>query len=63
MSKQNLERALKRELIMINEIIDRKIVRGISYAQEARRHKYILSSIRRMRQGSSWFGGRFSFVS
>ncbi|OHA93962.1 MAG: hypothetical protein A3H52_02395 [Candidatus Zambryskibacteria bacterium RIFCSPLOWO2_02_FULL_39_26] len=62
MTKQNLEKALKRELILLNEIIDQKIVRGFSYAREARRHKYILSSIRRMRQNSGWFSRSFSFI-
>jgi hypothetical protein len=63
MSKQNLERELMRELAVINDVIDKKIIRGVSYAREARRHKFILnnlSSIRRS-QSSSWFGS-FSII-
>ena len=54
MSKQNLEKALKKELQVLNEIIDRKIVRGLSYSNEAKRHKvilYSLDNLRRQRQG------------
>ncbi len=54
MNKQNLEKALKRELVVLNEVIDRKIIRGLSYSNEAKRHKFILQSIdnlRRQRQG------------
>lgn len=55
MSKQQLEKALRRELTLLNKQIDEKIIRGLSYTREARRHKYIVSSldsIRRSRQ--SW---------
>lgn len=48
------ERMLLSELRILNEEIDRKIVRGLSYTREARRHKFIVSSldsIRRSRQG------------
>lgn len=53
MSKQQLEKALRRELEFLNKRIDEKIIRGLSYTKEARRHKYIVSSldsIRRSRQ-------------
>ncbi len=48
------EKMLARELKILNEEIDRKILRGLSYSREARRHKFILSSLdnlRRTRQG------------
>ncbi len=54
MSKQNVEKALKKELQILNEVIDRKIVRGLSYSREAKRHKFVLYSLdnlRRQRQG------------
>lgn len=57
MSKQTLERELRRELDLLNDVIDKKIIRGLSYAREARRHKFILSnlsSIRRTQTGG-WF--------
>lgn len=67
MSKQNFEKVLRRELASLNDRIDEKIMRGLSYSVEARRHKMILSqlaSIRRAsRSGSGWFLKSLSFVS
>lgn len=56
MSKYNLERALIRELEALNDIIDSKIIKGLSYAREARRHKFLQSSLYRLRQSdrSGW---------
>lgn len=59
MSKYNLEKALRRELSVLNEVIDRKIVRGLSYAKEARRHKAVVRSLSMMRS-SGWFSKPFS---
>lgn len=66
MSKQNFERALKNELEVLNDVIDQKIIKGLSYAKEARRHKFILnnlSDIRRAQTGSGWFGRSLSTFS
>lgn len=55
MQKRNLEKMLLKELRVLNDQIDEKIIRGVSYSREARRHKFIVSSldsIRRSRQ--SW---------
>jgi hypothetical protein len=62
MSKYNLERALRRELAGLNEVIDRKIVRGLSYSKEAKRHKAVLKSLSMLRQ-SGWFARPFSSFS
>lgn len=59
MSKHNLERALRRELSVLNEVIDRKILRGISYSREAKRHKYVLKSLSSLRN-EGWFSKPFS---
>lgn len=57
MSNYNLEKSLRRELVNLNEQIDRKIIRGVSYAKEAHQHKLVLSSLARLRQRSrSQFG-------
>ena len=64
MSKQNMERALRRELENINDKIDAKIIRGLSYVQESRRHKFIVNSlnnIKKTRVSSNWFGKTFIF--
>ncbi len=66
MSKQNFEKALRDELEVLNETIDRKIIKGLSYAAEARRHKAILSQIleiRRRDNRSSWFLRSLGFTS
>lgn len=59
MSKYNLEKALRRELSVLNEIIDRRIIRGQSYAREAKRHKEVLKSLASLRN-SGWFSKPFS---
>jgi hypothetical protein len=67
MSKQNLEKTLRRELEVLNDVIDRKIIKGLSYTREARRHKFLLSSIanlhRTFHTSSSWFSKSFGLVS
>lgn len=63
MSKQNVEKALKKELRVLNEIIDARIIRGLSYAKEARRHKEILSTLSNLRRNSSgWLVRSFSLI-
>jgi len=66
MSKQNFEKALRDELEILNDTIDRKIIKGLPYAKEARRHKIILSQIldmRRRQQKGSWFFRSLGFTS
>ena len=66
MSKQNLEKALRNELVVLNDIIDKRIIKGLSYAREARRHKFILSRIAEMkredRSGINWLTRSFSII-
>jgi hypothetical protein len=66
MSKQNLERVLRNELEVLNDVIDKRIIRGLSYAREARRHKFILSRIAEMRRedrsGINWLTKSFSII-
>jgi hypothetical protein len=66
MSKQNLERILKNELEILNDVIDHKIIKGLSYSREAKRHKFISSRLveikRESRRASNWFGRAFSTV-
>ena len=64
MSKQNLEKTLRKELQVLNDVIDREILRGLSYAAEARRHKYIISTLSNVKrsQAGSWFTKSFSVI-
>ena len=67
MSKQNLEKELRCELETLNDQIDRKIIKGLSYVREARRHRFLLGSLARMRRSatarSGWLTRSFSLVS
>jgi hypothetical protein len=66
MSKQNLEKELKKELTILNYVIDQKILKGRSYSKEARRHKIILASLNNLKalsNRSSWFGRSISSFS
>lgn len=67
MSKQNLEKIFRQELEVLNDVIDRKIIMGLSYSKESRRHKFLLSNIARLQRlshvQSGWFSKSFGFVS
>ena len=66
MSKQNLEKVLRQELEVLNDVIDHKIIKGLSYSREAKRHKFILSSlanIRRNKISSHWMVRSMRFAS
>ncbi len=62
MSKQNLEKTLRSELEVLNDQIDEKIIKGLSYIREAKRHKFILCSLKGLDNeinrevNSGWFG-------
>lgn len=63
MSKQNFEKSLKKELRVLNEIIDMKILRGLPYGAEARRHKFVSNNLASMkRTKSSWMIRTFSLA-
>ena len=52
MSKSELTSELKAEINKVNQIIDRKIVRGLPYTKEARYHKNLLQRLAVLRQKS-----------
>ncbi len=45
MSKTRLTKIVRRELQVLNEAIDWKIVKGLPYQSEARRHKFLLQRL------------------
>lgn len=59
MSKIVLEKNIKSELKKINEVIDMKIIRGMSYRREALRHRFLLYRLgdlhRLSKFHSNWF--------
>ncbi|KND49853.1 MAG: hypothetical protein AB198_00395 [Parcubacteria bacterium C7867-003] len=55
MTQLNLERTLRAQLETLNDIIDRKIVRGQSYSREAKEHKHILTRLSNLKRArSNW---------
>ncbi len=53
MSKHELLKTVKRELRELNWRIDLKIVRGLSYREEARRHRILLRQLERLKESRS----------
>ncbi len=47
MSQKEYVKALNKEIQKLNEVIDHKILGEINYAREARRHKTLLSKLRK----------------
>ena len=43
MSQYQISKVVRSELENLNKRIDQKILRGLSYAREARRHKFLAS--------------------
>jgi len=48
MSRKQLLNKVYKELTAVNNRIDHKIIRGISYSRDAARHKMLLSQISRV---------------
>ena len=53
MSKYQIAKAVQKELEVLNRRIDHKILRGLSYTPEARRHKMLLSHLARVNRHAS----------
>ncbi len=49
MSKETLESEITKELEKLNDVIDRKIIKGKPYQAEARRHKELSATLKRIR--------------
>lgn len=64
MSKKTLMRTISEELEYINQKIDMKVIKGISYRAEAKRHKLLVSmlhDVKRMPEASQRGHSIFSF--
>ena len=65
MSKYKLEKKLVRELEILNDTIDQRIIKGQSYNIETKRHKFLLQSLaelRRENQRFSWLARSLNLV-
>lgn len=60
MSKGKLINTISRELKDINEVIDWKIIKGLPYKREAKRHKLLLSMLGGATQSSDISIWRFT---
>lgn len=47
MSQKEYVKALNHEIQKLNEVIDHKILGEVNYAREAKRHKLLLSKLRK----------------
>ena len=56
MSKQRFIKTIRMELDKLNQDIDLKIIKGLSYARESRRHKMLMSELRKITRQSGFFG-------
>ena len=65
MSKEKLVKTLSSEIKEINEVIDMKVIRGLSYRTEAKRHKLLVRMLqdvnRRVQLRSTWSFASFLF--
>lgn len=52
MSRTTFIKKIEEEINKLNMRIDLKIIRGKSYAKEARRHKFLLSQMNNLRKDS-----------
>ncbi|MDQ5928014.1 MAG: hypothetical protein QG633_452 [Patescibacteria group bacterium] len=50
MSQHQYQHRLENELDSLNSLIDEKIIRGLSYRSEAKRHKMLIRQARQMRR-------------
>jgi hypothetical protein len=48
MSQEDINRNIHLELSRLNRLIDLKIIKGLSYREEARRHKFLATLGRRV---------------
>ncbi|MES2314321.1 MAG: hypothetical protein V4524_00065 [Patescibacteria group bacterium] len=55
MSKHQIVKELRREIAKLNRIIDLAIIRGVSYREEARRHKFLVAQLTRLQPRRSIF--------
>jgi hypothetical protein len=50
MSKQTLRKEIVKEIERLNTTIDRKIIKGQAFEKEARHHRDLLSTLRRLQE-------------
>ena len=61
MGKISLLHAIRSEVLRLNKIIDRKIVSGLPYSREARKHKELVAKVDRLVR-RDWFARSLRFM-
>jgi hypothetical protein len=62
MSSNTFKKAIERELQKLNEEIDNRIVKGLSYIKESKRHKALLLQLNKFNHRSNLFQKSFNFI-
>ncbi len=63
MSNRTLGMKIELELLKLNTQIDMKIIKGLPYKNEARRHKFLTKQLRELQSvTSSWLAESLSFI-
>lgn len=62
MSKHQLKKEVQHEIVRINKIIDKKILKGLPYTREARHHKILLARLSILNR-STWLARSMRVVS
>jgi hypothetical protein len=45
MTRENFTKKAQEEIENLNQVIDMKIIKGVSYRNEAKRHRFLMSKI------------------
>jgi hypothetical protein len=62
MSSNTFKKAIERELRKLNEEIDSKIVKGLSYMKESKRHKALLRQLNSFKRHTNLFQRSFNLI-
>lgn len=62
MSRHQTIKMIRIELDRLNREIDLRIIKGLSYVRESRRHKFLMSQLRRLLPSRSVFSRSFGFI-
>ncbi|MES2215817.1 MAG: hypothetical protein V4481_00790 [Patescibacteria group bacterium] len=62
MSKQQAIKTIRSEIARVNQEIDLRIIKGVSYRREALRHKTLMSQLARLEPQRSWLSRSMSVM-
>ncbi len=62
MSKQQAIRTIRSEIARLNQEIDLRIIKGVSYRRESLRHKSLMTQLTRLEPQRSWLSRSMSVM-